>query len=123
MEKTKQIILVDVSIKIEAIKEFLTDNPTTKIISFDYESHRTLTNEGISHEISENFLKENNFDDIQKKIYEKVKWYDEKIIEKYLIYQGINLGKLVHDETHIFLVSLFKKFYEIFDQNFLIIFN
>ena len=113
MEKTKQIILVDVSIKIEAIKEFLTDNPTTKIISFDYESHRTLTNEGISHDISENFLKENNFDDIQKKIYEKVKWYDEKIIEKYLIYQGINLGKLVHDETHIFLVSLFKKFYEI----------
>ena len=69
MEKTRQIILVDVSIKIETIKEFLIKNPNIKIISFDYESHEILKKEGILHEISENFLKENNFDYIQKQVY------------------------------------------------------
>ena len=113
MEKTKQIILVDVSIKIETIKEFLIKNLNIKIISFDYESHEILKKEGILHDISENFLQENNFDYIQKQVYEKVKWYNETVAEKYLIYEGINLGKLVHSEIHIFLVSLFKKFHEI----------
>ena len=113
MEKTRQIILVDVSIKIETIKEFLIKNPNIKIISFDYESHEILKKEGVLHDISENFLKENNFDYIQKQVYEKVKWYNETVAEKYLTYEGINLGKLVHSEIHIFLVSLFKKFHEI----------
>ena len=113
MEKTRQIILVDVSIKIETIKEFLIKNPNIKIISFDYESHEILKKEGILHEISENFLKENNFDYIQKQVYEKVKWYNEITAKKYLTYEGINLGRLVNDETHAFIVPLFKKFHEI----------
>ncbi len=113
MEKTKQIICVDVSIKIETVKEFLIKNPSVKIISFDYESHSILKKEGITHEISENFLKGNNFDYIQKQVYEKVKWYNETLAKKYLTYEGINLGKLVHDETHSFLIPIFKKFHEI----------
>ena len=113
MEKTKQIICVDVSIKIETVKEFLTKNPDIKIISFDYESHNMLKKEGITHDISENFLKENDFDYIQKQVYEKVKWYNEIPAKKYLTYEGINLGKLVHDETHSFLLPIFKKFHEI----------
>ena len=113
MEKTKQIMCVDVSIKIETVKEFLTKNPDIKIISFDYESHDMLKKEGIVHDISENFLKENDFDYIQKQVYEKVKWYNEILARKYLTYEGINLGKLVHDETHSFLLPIFKKFHEI----------
>ena len=77
MEKTKQVICVDVSIKIETVKEFLIKNPNVKIISFDYESHNILKKERITHEISENFLKGNNFDYIQNQVYEKVKWYNE----------------------------------------------
>jgi len=113
MEKTKQVICVDVSIKIETVKEFLIKNPNVKIISFDYESHNILKKERITHEISENFLKGNNFDYIQKQVYEKVKWYNETLAKKYLTYEGINLGKLVHDETHSFLIPIFKKFHEI----------
>ena len=113
MEKTKQVICVDVSIKIETVKEFLIKNPNVKIISFDYESHNILKKERITHEISENFLKGNNFDYIQKQVYEKVKWYNETLAKKYLNYEGINLGKLVHDETHSFLIPIFKKFHEI----------
>ena len=55
----------------------------------------------------------NNFDYIQKQVYEKVKWYNETLAKKYLTYEGINLGKLVHDETHSFLIPIFKKFHEI----------
>ena len=61
----------------------------------------------------ETILKENNFDYIQKQVYEKVKWYNEITAKKYLTYEGINLGRLVNDETHAFIVPLFKKFHEI----------
>jgi hypothetical protein len=107
----KIIILFDSFTNIKSVKNILTRHSSFLIISFNYESHLVLTKEKIPHILSEDFL-EHNFDYIQKQVYQFMNWYNEPSVIKYLDYYGINLGKLVHDETSGFFTPLLKKFYE-----------
>jgi len=108
----KTIILFDSFTNIKSVKSILTKDSSFLVVSFDYESHLLLTKEKIPHTLSEDFL-EYDFDYIQKQVYQFMNWYNESSVIKYLDYCGINLGKLIHDETHGFFTPLLKKFYEI----------
>ena len=111
-----EIILFDSSATLQDIKSIIKNQ---KIITFDYESHKLLLENNISHEISEYYLEEKFFKKIEKLSYELTKWYDDISISERITYDGLNLGSLFYVEFHRFLVQLLKKFFElqfIFDE-------
>ena len=61
----KKIILIDNFTQINEIGNLISDN-STKIITFDYESHQELLEKNIKHEISEIYSNEENVEKIQK---------------------------------------------------------
>ena len=84
-----------------------------EIITFDYETHQFLQENSIKHKISEDFLQENEYELIQKKSIELASWFKNKDINADISYDGINLGKLIFEEFHFFLLPFLKRFSEI----------
>jgi len=105
------IILVDSNTRISTIKQFATNN--TMIISFDYESHIFLLQNNIEHEISDNYLTNNDLNFIQKSSYHFSQWFNESFIVNDIEYEDVNLGELFYVEFHHFLVPFLKKFVEV----------
>ena len=83
------------------------------IITFDYETHKILSEQRIQHRQSEDFLSKDDFDSIEKICYDWSEWFKQKDIEKEIVYQGINLGSLFQWEFHFYLVPIIKKIFEI----------
>ena len=115
MEKIKnnleKILLVDYSFDIRSLKD--TKSKYSKIISFDYQSHCSLVENNMAHEISDNYIDKMDLQKIQKKSYELSKWNTQKEINSLLEYDGINLGNLVYLDLTELIVSFVKKFFEI----------
>ena len=108
----KTIILIDSSFKFEEIKQFDKTNNSI-IITFDYESHKKLSEAKIQHEISDTYLEESDISTIQEESYRFSNWFDEPSIIKSLLYEDHNLGELFYPEFHYFIVPFLKKFVEI----------
>ena len=51
--------------------------------------------------------------EIQKKIFYFNKWWNQPSIFEYLDHNGINIGKLFHDEFYSYVIQFLKKLYEI----------
>jgi len=105
------IILFDSSTSLEELKKLI--NHDVQIITFDYESHKSLLSENIDHEISDNFLGKEELESIQKKSYYYSKWFIQPEIKSFLEYENVNLGELYYAELHYFLVPFLKKLFEI----------
>lgn len=110
-KKLSSIILVNSVFDIDKLKKINNDDST--IISFDYTSHKILTENGVEHELSDNFLTSEDTKKIQQNSYRLTKWYDDSTVSSMLTYEGINLGRLFYVEFHYFLLPLLKKFIEI----------
>ena len=118
----KKIILVDNFTQINEIGNLISDN-STKIITFDYESHQELLEKNIEHEISETYSDEENVEKIQKNCYEFLEWHNLDIIKKNASFFGINIPKLYADQlihgivkilkTLSFNIVIQKKFFDI----------
>jgi len=106
-----KILLLDSSFNISALKG--KDNQYQKIITFDYDSHKLLSDNCITHDISDNYVDKNELNFLQKKSYELSKWHSQKEIRKFVEYDGVNLGNLLHIEFMDFIVGFLKKFYEL----------
>ena len=106
------VILIDSSHDVSELKKII-EKQTTKIISFDYESHIQLKNEQIEHEISDNYIDNSVLQHIQKKSYVLTEWFNEPTIKNFIEYENINLGKLLHVEFTYFLIKFLKKFLEV----------
>jgi len=106
------VILFDSNLSVEDIERF-SEKPNAKIISFDYASHKLLTKHGISHEISEYWMDDNEFSKIQKHVYKFSHWYEHPDIKKYLDYDGINLGELVLGDFLYFLPEFITHFIKV----------
>jgi len=104
-----KILLADSSFDIDSLKK---DQYTT-IITFDYESHKTLLDNGIPHEISDSYVTKSELHEIQEKSYELSTWSKQKEILSSIEYDGINLGNLIYIDFMDFIVGFLKKFYEI----------
>lgn len=105
------VILLDSSSDKE-VKD-LTQQQNVIIITFDYESHKTLSRNNIVHEISDSYVDENDLKTIQKNSYSLVKWYEDPFIANLIDYKGINLGSLFYLEFHYMLIPFLKKFVEV----------
>ncbi len=115
MEKTKnnleKILLVDYSFDIKSLKD--TKNEYSRIITFDYDSHNLLSENNITHEISDTFVNKTDLQKIQQSSYELLKWSIQKEIHSLIEYDGINLGNLLYLELLDIIVQFVKKFFEI----------
>ena len=92
-----KIVLFDSRSSFENLKDTISKEPNIHIITFDYESHKRLQKEKIPHKLSDDFIDNNECDEVQKKIFELTDWFSEKSITKFLEYRKINIGKLFDD--------------------------
>ena len=106
-----KLLLLDSNFNFEKIN--LKDYSDYRIITFDYETHEFLQKNSIKHTISEDFLCENEYELIQKKSVEFANWFKNKDIQTDISYDGVNLGKLIFEEFHFFLLPFLKQFSEI----------
>lgn len=111
LEKISRIVLFDSSSNITDLQKIPSD--TSKIISFDYESHVLLEQNGVVHEISDHYMTRDELVNIQNNCYRFAKWFEDDELVKLLDYEGINLGLFIQVELNYFLVSFTKKFVEV----------
>ncbi len=110
---SKFVILFDSLSDFNDLDEMNSKN-TSKIISFDYETHKILKDKKINHEISDRYLSKKELKTIQKTAYLVSEWFNEEEISKYISYQGVNVGSLIQDELINILVNYLKKFFELY---------
>ena len=109
MKKFQHIVLYDSTCDFEDVKEFLINNT---VITLDYNSHKLLEKEKISHKTSDDFLTTKLLKKIECDSYRFSKWCDE-FKNSFLIYDEINIANLFYREFHYFLVPFLKNFFEI----------
>ncbi len=104
----KSFLLVDSTSTLSKINEL--KNNFQKIISFDLESDRLLTDNLINHEISENFFPVEESKSIDSACLDFCQWYNENNGNTLLSYNGINIGSLFRVEFNNFLIPFLKNF-------------
>ena len=110
---SKSIILFDSVSDYDDLDEIASKNKS-KIISFNYDTHKILKDKKIHHEISDNYLSKKDLRTIQKTAYSVSEWFNADAISKYIYYNGVNLGSLIQDELINILVNYIKKVFELF---------
>ena len=110
---SKSIILFDSVSDYDDLDEIASKNKS-KIISFNYDTHKILKDKKIHHEISDNYLSKKDLRTIQKTAYSISEWFNADVISKYIYYNGVNLGSLIQDELINILVNYIKKVLELF---------
>ena len=110
---SKSIILFDSVSDYDDLDEIASKNKS-KIISFNYDTHKILEDKKIHHEISDNYLSKKDLRTIQKTAYSVSEWFNADVISKYIYYNGVNLGSLIQDELINILVNYIKKVFELF---------
>ncbi len=106
------IILFDSHSSIDDIQEFL-DKSNNLIISFDFTSHKLLTKHKIPHRISDDWIEEKEYKNIQKHTYKLSHWFEHQELNKKLDYEGINLGESIYPELLYFLPESITNFLKI----------
>jgi len=107
------VILFDYQSDLDDLDEIIRKN-TSKIISFDYDTHDILKNKKINHEISDNYLSKKDLRIIQKTAFSVSEWFNASIISKDVSYKGVNIGSLMQEELINILVHYIKKFFELY---------
>ena len=110
---SKSIILFDSVSDYDDLDEIASKNKS-KIISFNYDTHKILKDKKFHHEISDNYLSKKDLRTIQKTAYSISEWFNADVISKYIYYNGVNLGSLIQDELINILVNYIKKVFELF---------
>lgn len=111
MNQNDSIFLVDSPVELDIIKKQI--GKGTKILTLDYDAHRTLSHNNIEHEVSDSFLVENESDKIQDSAYRFSNWAINSAIKDDLLYNSVNIGHLFYIELYVFLLEFLKKFIEI----------
>ena len=72
-----ELILLDSSFNLKELKKLI-HNTDYKIITFDFESHKSLKDNGINHSISDEYLSIEDFEKINKKSFDFVNGLKKK---------------------------------------------
>jgi len=93
----EKLILVEGNDDVNELKKVMSSE--TKIICFDFESHKALGNLGIKHnEVEEYFSNDDEFRIDNKAIDFTTQWYKHNKLKKDIEYNEINLGNLLEIE-------------------------
>ena len=112
-KNSESIILFDSISDLDDLDKTISKNKS-KIISFDYDTHKILKDKKIEHEISDKYLSKEDLRSIQKNAYLISDWFNSNIISKYICYNGVNLGSLNQGELINILVNYIKKVFELY---------
>ena len=113
LEIKKKIILLDSIYSIDNFKRELINFQDARIITFDYITHKNLLKNKIKHEISDDFLDENEYELIQNESINLTKWYEGDVLDDSIKYEDVNLGRIFYVEFHHYLLQILKKILEI----------
>lgn len=104
-----EIILVEGDINFESIDKEIFDNKKL-VVSFDYKSHKSLTENNIEHKLVEEFFLEDDKAEIDLfSLKLGISWYKDKKLKSYLEYDGLNLGSLLELEMPSYFFNILKK--------------
>ena len=105
----KEVILVEGIIDFQIINRNLFNNDSV-VVSFDYFSHKSLNDYNIKHKlVEEYFSEEDKFEVDQLSLKFATSWYKDKKIEKYLEFDGLNLGYLLEHEIPSYFFTVLKR--------------
>jgi len=106
---TEEIAFVEGKEDVEMLITII--NPSqTKIISFDFESHKKLKGLGIKHFFVEEYITEKDELNIDKKTVELTTgWYLDPNLIEFLKYNGINIGSLLEIELIWYFFEYLKR--------------
>ena len=110
--KDSVILLIDSDFDLSKIKTIKKDFHYNQIISFDYNSHKNLNLENIEHQISDDFITQEDTNKIQDHLYTFSKWYYEKSIRKFFMIDDLNIGQLLQEQFIDYMIKFLKKFFE-----------
>jgi len=110
--ENQSILLIDSAFDFNNLKKIV-NKKNIMIITFDYKSHTILENQNISHKLSEDYLTDDQYEQIQEYVYKFSYWYTNEKFSNFLQHEQINIGRLYIDEMINFLVRFLKKFREI----------
>ena len=105
-----KILLIDNSINVDSINF---DSEFNKIITLDYLSHEKLQNKKIKHTVSDVFISDSEFKNLDQLSHNFLKWHDNSKIKKLITHKNINLGKLFEIDLHLYLLPILKTFFEL----------
>jgi hypothetical protein len=107
------VILLDSSFDLQTLKTYIQKNTASKVITFDYFSHKSLLTNSIDHTISDNYIDSETFSTLQELSHKMSQWSKESEFSNIFEYESINIPQLFYrDFQHSLLPSL-KKIYEI----------
>ena len=103
------VIFCDSTSSLEEINKII-DKHNPIIIAFDYESHNLLLENNIVHELSDDYLNNDDLDHIQDLSYNFSNWYNKSEISNLIEHEGINLGELFYLEFNYYLSPILQDF-------------
>ena len=110
---SKLVVLFDSTSDFDDLDETIS-NSKSKIISFDYNTHKILIDKKINHEVSDRYLSKEDLRTIQKTAYSISEWFNADIVSKYIHYKKVNIGSLIQGELINILVNYIKKVFELY---------
>ena len=106
----KSIIIFDSSIQLEKIRS-MQETENSQIISMDYQSFRLLKDNNIPCISSDEFLTNDEMQNIQSLCYELSEWYLFEPLNKILEYKNVNLGSVIQAEFINIIINYLRKFF------------
>ncbi len=110
--KSNHIILCDSTSKLDEINQII-NKYDAHIIVFDNVSHNFLLEKEIEHELSDDYLNDEDLDHIQNLTYQFSNWYSELEVSNLIEYEGINVGELFYLEFSYYITPILKRIFEI----------
>ena len=104
-----EIILVEGKIDFNVIEKKIFNN-NSLVVSFDFDSHKTLNQNKIKHKLVEDYFSEEDkieIDSFSLKL--GTSWYKNEKISQYLEYDKINLGSLLELEMPSYFLKILKR--------------
>ncbi len=92
----------------DKLEHYVSEFPNAQIFTLNYKSHLKLSQQKISHIVSENLLQDQDYDKIDALSKNaSLYWYKDNKIKHFLIFEEINLGSLLEQEFYQYFLPFF----------------
>ena len=93
--QNQSILLIDSSFDFNNLKKII-NKKNIRVITFDYKSHTILENQNISHKLSEDYLTDDQYEQIQEYVYKFSYWYTNEKFSNYAWETNFGYGTKAH---------------------------
>ena len=111
---TNELVLYEGEQDVKSLNSLTSESKNIKRITFDFSSHKLLTQNNISHSILENYVSEDEkiiIDNFSVELTSN--WHKLEIFKKCLEINDVNIGFMLEFELHPYFFNIVKKFFGI----------